>query len=156
MTAHEQEWAGPDTKERIHRYVRDLFASLGDRRRFLEVRRRLIKALHAGGAGLLLGSDAPQMWNVPGFSIHRELQFLVASGLSPYEALVTGTRNVATFFGTSDRAGTVEAGKQADLVLLDADPLADITNTARIAGVVVHGQWLTRADLDARLGTLAR
>ena len=76
-----------------------------ERARFLEVRGRLIKALHAGGAGLLLGSDGPQVWNVPGFSVHRELRYLVQAGLTPYQALETGTRNVAVFFGTSaDRA----------------------------------------------------
>ena len=89
----------------------------------MDVRRKLIKALHAGGAGLLLGSDAPQIYNVPGFSIHRELESLVAAGLTPYQALETGTRNVAVFFGTLPKTGTIEVGKQADLILLDANPL---------------------------------
>jgi imidazolonepropionase-like amidohydrolase len=121
------------------------------RARFVEVRRRLIKALHAGGAGLLLGSDAPQVWNVPGFSIHRELRMLVEAGLTPYQAIETGTRSVATFFGTSAGAGTVTAGKRADLLLVDGNPLADIGNTSRIWGVVVAGRWLDRATLDAKL-----
>jgi imidazolonepropionase-like amidohydrolase len=121
------------------------------RERFIAVRRRLIKALHDGGAGLLLGSDAPQVWNVPGFSIHRELQTYVASGLTPYQALATGTRNVAVHLDTLARTGTVEAGKRADLLLLDANPLQDIANTSRIAGVMIGGRWLSKADIDARL-----
>ncbi len=125
-------------------------------RRTIEVRRRLIKALHAAGAGLLLGSDAPQIFNVPGFSSHRELESLVAAGLTPYEALETGTRNIARYFGTERETGTVEQGKRADLVLLDADPLADIRNTTRRAGVMVRGRWLPRAELDRRLAEVAR
>ena len=121
------------------------------RARFIALRRRLIKALHDGGAGLLLGSDAPQTWNVPGFSIHRELATYVASGLTPYQALATGTRNVAQHFGTLDRAGTLEAGKQADLVLLDANPLDNIAHTSRVAGVAVRGRWMAKADIDKRL-----
>jgi imidazolonepropionase-like amidohydrolase len=78
--------------------------------RVLTLRRRLIKALHDGGVGLLLGSDAPQTYNVPGFSIHRELEVLVGAGLTPYQALETGTRNVAAFFGTLKEAGTIEVG----------------------------------------------
>ena len=122
-----------------------------NRRQFLEVRRALLKALHDGGAGIVLGSDAPQVWNVPGFSIHRELKAMVAAGLTPWQALATGTRNVATFFGTADRSGTVGAGMRADLVLLDGNPLADIGHTSRIAGVMVGGRWLPRAELDTRL-----
>lgn len=121
------------------------------RRRFIAVRRRLIKAFHDGGVGLLLGSDAPQVWNVPGFSIHRELALLVESGLTPWQALETGTRNVATFFGTLDERGTVAPGKRADLVVLDADPLASIANTTRIHGVMVAGRWISRAEIDAGL-----
>lgn len=121
------------------------------RRRFIEIRRRLIKALHEGGAGLLLGSDAPQIWNVPGFSAHRELQTYVTAGLTPYEALATGTRNIAAHFDTLDRGGTVEAGKRADLVLLDANPLQQITNTTRIVGVMLGGRWMTREEIDSRL-----
>jgi imidazolonepropionase-like amidohydrolase len=124
-------------------------------RRFIEVRRRLIKSLHDAGAGLLLGSDAPQVWNVPGFSVHRELESLVQAGLTPYQALETGTRNVARFFGVDDRAGTITVGKQADLLLLEANPLADISNTQRRAGVMIRGQWLARPDIDARLAGIA-
>jgi imidazolonepropionase-like amidohydrolase len=122
----------------------------------MEARRRLIKALHAGGAGLLLGSDAPQIYNVPGFSIHRELESLVAAGLTPYQALETGTRNVAVFFETLSETGTVETGKRADLVLLDANPLADVRNTTRRAGVMLGGRWLPKSAIDARLDAIAK
>ena len=125
--------------------------SADQRARFITLRRRLIKALHDGGTGLLLGSDAPQTWNVPGFSIHRELATYVAAGLTPYQALATGTRNVAAHTGTLDRSGTIEAGKRADLVLLQANPLQDIRNTSRIAGVMIGGRWLPKTELDKRL-----
>jgi imidazolonepropionase-like amidohydrolase len=129
---------------------------LASRQRFIALRRRIIKALHDGGAGLLLGSDAPQVWNVPGFSIHRELQALTASGLTPYQALATGTRNVAAYLGRSDGAGTIEAGKAADLVLLDANPLQDIAATSRIAGVMIAGRWLPKGEIDRRLAAIPR
>jgi imidazolonepropionase-like amidohydrolase len=125
------------------------------RSRFLEVRRALIKALHDAGAGLLLGSDAPQVWNVPGFSIARELEEIVSAGLTPYQALRTGTRNVAAFFGVEDEAGTVTVGKRADLLLLDANPLTSASNVAAPAGVMVYGRWLPRNEIDARLEEIA-
>jgi imidazolonepropionase-like amidohydrolase len=115
--------------------------------RAIEIRRKLILALHEAGAGLLLGSDAPQVFNVPGFAVHRELEYLVASGLTPYEALRTGTVNPARFFGQERVFGTVETGKEGDLVLLDANPLIDIGNARRIHGVMLRGRWLARDDL---------
>ncbi|MEK6769276.1 MAG: amidohydrolase family protein, partial [Gemmatimonadota bacterium] len=123
--------------------------------RFLAIRKRLIRELHTAGVGILLGSDAPQVMNVPGFSIHRERRSYVAAGLTPYQALETGTRNVARFFGAEREFGTVEAGKRADLVLLDADPLADIGNFRRQAGVMVGGRWLPREEVERRLATIA-
>ena len=125
-------------------------------RRVMDVRRKLIKALHAGGAGLLLGSDAPQIYNVPGFSTHRELQSLVAAGLTPYQALETGTRNIAVFFGTLRKTGTIAVGKQADLILLDANPLLDVENTKKQSGVMLKGRWLPRSLIDARLAAIAK
>lgn len=124
-------------------------------RRFIALRGRIIKALHDAGVGIVLGSDAPQVMNVPGFSVHRELAVLVAAGLTPYQALETGTRNVAVYFGTLDRSGTVTTGKVADLVLLDANPLTDIANTTRIAGVMARGKWMPRAVLDSLLNGIA-
>jgi imidazolonepropionase-like amidohydrolase len=122
-----------------------------DRQKYLALRRTLIKRLHDAGVPFALGSDAPQWWNVPGFSAHRELQAMVAAGLTPYQALRTGTANVAAFFGTTATAGTVTRGKRADLVLLDANPLDDIANSSRIAGVMLNGRWLPKAEIDRRL-----
>ncbi len=115
----------------------------------IELRRRLIFELHKAGAGLLLGSDAPQTFNVPGFSAHRELNALVAAGLTPYEALRTGTVAVATFLGSN--GGVVSEGKDADLILLNANPLDDIRNSERIHGVMLRGRWLPAIELHARL-----
>ncbi len=122
--------------------------------RFVAMRGRLIKALHDAGAGLLLGSDAPQIFQVPGFSIHHELRLLVEAGLTPYEALRTGTRNVAAFLGEEDRFGTVATGRRADLILLEADPLADVANVQRRAGVMVNGRWLSEAEIQSGLAAI--
>jgi imidazolonepropionase-like amidohydrolase len=107
--------------------------------------------MHDAGVPFALGSDAPQMWNVPGFSVHRELRSIVDAGLTPYQALRTGTRNVATYLKTESTTGTIAAGKRADLVLLDANPLVNIDNSSRIAGVMVNGRWMSRAAIDKRL-----
>jgi imidazolonepropionase-like amidohydrolase len=123
-----------------------------ERKKLLTIRRRLIKEMHEAGVPFALGSDAPQFWNVPGFSIHRELQSMVAAGLTPYQALKTGTANIGEYFGTTD--GVVAAGRRADLLLLDANPLDSIANSSRIAGVVVNGRWLPKAGIDKRLAEL--
>jgi cytosine/adenosine deaminase-related metal-dependent hydrolase len=118
---------------------------------FLATRHALIRELHRAGAGILLGSDAPQWMNPPGFSAHRELASYVRAGLTPYQALETGTRNVARFFGAEHEFGTIERGKRADLVLLEANPLDDIANSGRIAGVMVRGQWLGAEEIRSGL-----
>ena len=120
----------------------------------IAIRRALILALHEANGRILLGSDAPQIFNVPGFSIHHELEFLVAAGLTPFEALQTGTTNVATFLGID--TGSIEAGRAADLVLLDANPLDDISNTRRVHGVMVRGRWHAGADLENRIRAFRR
>jgi hypothetical protein len=118
----------------------------------IEIRRRIILALHEAGAGLLLGSDAPQIFNVPGFSLHHELGFLVAAGLTPFEALQTGTTAAAEFLGTN--TGVVAIGKEADLVLLDANPLIDIENSRRVHGVMLRGDWIPYPEIQDRLKLL--
>jgi len=115
----------------------------------IEIRREIILALHEAGAGLLLGSDAPQVFNVPGFSLHHELAFLVNAGLTPYEALQTGTTAVAEFLQTN--TGVVAIGRDADLLLLDANPLVDIDNSRRVHGVMVRGTWYSFFELEKRL-----
>ncbi len=132
-------------------------ASLGAAagRRALDVRKHLIGELHAAGVGVLLGSDSPQIFNVPGFSIHRELAAMVAAGLTPVEALATGTTAPARYFGRSEAFGALAPGMAADLVWLAADPTADIGNTRSIQGAMVRGRWLDRAALDAGLAAIA-
>ena len=124
------------------------------RQEFIALRRRFIKSLHDAGVVFLLGSDAPQLWNVPGFSAHRELGSLVAAGLTPYQALRTGTVNVAKFLGEEGRSGVVRTGARADLILLDANPLQDIANSLRINGVVVNGRWVGPTERERLLSAL--
>jgi amidohydrolase family protein len=121
-----------------------------DRQKFITLRRRLIKNMYDAGVPFALGSDAPQIWNIPGFSAHRELRALVDAGLSPYQALRTATMNVGVYF-SDPNAGSVAAGKRADLLLLDANPLEKIENTRSIAGVMVNGRWMSREELQKRL-----
>ena len=117
---------------------------LADRQKFVETRRKLIRALHGGGVPFLLGSDAPQMWNIPGYSVHRELQALMASGLTPFQALQTGTVNAARFFRRDATSGTIAAGKSADMFLINGNPLENIARTMDIVGVMVRGKYLPR------------
>jgi imidazolonepropionase-like amidohydrolase len=130
--------------------------SAADRGKLLALRRNVVKALLAGGVPFALGSDAPQWWNVPGFSAHRELKTIVSAGFSPFQALESGTINAARYFGTASATGSVASGMRADLILLDANPLDNIDNTTKIAGVMLNGRWMSRADLDKRLGEVAK
>ena len=125
-------------------------------RRVLAVRDRVLKALVDAGAGVVLGSDAPQMFSVPGYSIVlRELPAMIKAGLTPYQVLRSGTRDVAEYFGTLDRSGTVAVGRQADLILLEANPLEDVAHVARRAGVMLRGRWLPAMEIEARLQAIA-
>jgi imidazolonepropionase-like amidohydrolase len=119
------------------------------------LRQEILKALHDAGAGLLLGSDAPQVFNVPGFSLHHEIASMVAAGLTPYEVLRTGTANPAIFFDAADEFGTIREGLAADLILVDGNPLENLDALAWPDGVMVRGVWLDRADIDARLAEIA-
>lgn len=110
------------------------------------------RLLHEGGVMLLAATDVGIPTLVPGLSLHEELALLVDAGLTPLEALRTATVNPARTFGMADSLGTIEPGKLADLVLLDADPLADIAHTRRIRAVVADGRLYRRSDLDRLLG----
>ncbi len=113
---------------------------------------RIVGDMNRGGVGLLAGTDALNPFCFPGFSLHDELELFVEAGLTPMQALQAATRNPAQYLGEHDRAGTIAEGKRADLVLLDADPLADIRNTRRINAVVAAGVLLPRGRLGAMLG----
>jgi hypothetical protein len=113
--------------------------------------REIVGILHRAGVPLLVGTETHAGSGVWGFAVHDELAALVEAGLTPAAALRAGTLEPARALGMQDSLGTVAAGKLADLVLLDADPLADIENTRRIRAVVADGRLLDRAALDALL-----
>jgi hypothetical protein len=107
--------------------------------------------LHKAGIGLLAGTDTPQPFVYPGFSLHDELELLVKAGLTPLDALRTATYNPARFLGALDSLGSVEKGKLADLVLLDGNPLNDIRNTRRISVVIANGKVFDRPAIQQLL-----
>jgi imidazolonepropionase-like amidohydrolase len=109
------------------------------------------RALIRAGAKFVTGTDVPVNPLVPGFSLHRELALLVAAGMTPLQAIQAATRNAADAAGKAGQVGTIEAGKRADLVLLDADPTAAIANTTRIRAVISRGRVLDRSTLDRML-----
>lgn len=121
------------------------------RARYVEVRNRILKVFHDAGGTVIAGSDTPEWFHTYGFGLHRELEALVKAGLTPFDALRAATVNPARYLGAEREWGTIAPGRRADLVLLDADPLADIRNTVRIHGVAIGGAWHDRASLDAML-----
>ena len=115
----------------------------------------LVRSLHQKGGKLLAGSDSILPGLVPGFALHRELRELVAAGLTPYEALRTATVNPYEYLGETDRAGTIAAGKQSDLLLVDANPLEDIAAASRVAGVLVRGRWIGEDEIRTTMASIA-
>jgi imidazolonepropionase-like amidohydrolase len=103
------------------------------------------------GVPLLAGTDTGNPYCFPGFSLHDELVLLVKAGLTPTESLRAATLNPAKFFGLDQKLGTIEQGKLADLVLLEANPLEDIRNTQRIDAVIMNGRFYDRKALDKML-----
>ncbi|MDP3736428.1 MAG: amidohydrolase family protein [Hyphomonadaceae bacterium] len=137
-------YARNSTPERIERFDR-----------FVDFHRRLVKAFRVAGVPVLAGTDSMIPGLVPGFSLHDELESLVAAGISSNEALAAATVEASAALGLAD-TGVLEAGKRANILLLDADPNADIRNSRRINGFVREGAWIARADLDKRLAGLAK
>jgi hypothetical protein len=113
----------------------------------------IVGLMHRTGVGLLAGTDAGGgvSYVFPGFSLHEELELFVQAGLSPFTALQTATLNPAKFLHKEKEFGTVEKGKIADMVLLDANPLENISNTKKIYAVIVNGKLLQRKELDELL-----
>ena len=115
---------------------------------------RLTKMLHDGGVKVLPGSDFPNPIMIPGASLHEELALLVRAGLTPAEALRAGTLNPAEYLGMTDSLGAIASGKLAELVLLDANPLENIRNVARVQAVWRGGRYLDRRAIDGMLAKL--
>jgi imidazolonepropionase-like amidohydrolase len=119
-----------------------------NRKKTVQKERELVGTMHKAGVNILAGTDDGNPFCFPGFSLHDELAMLVDAGLTPLEALQTATINPAKFLNRLHLLGTIEKGKLADLILLDANPLADIHNTTRIYAVLVNGRFVGRQDLD--------
>jgi imidazolonepropionase-like amidohydrolase len=109
---------------------------------------RIVRTLHAAGAKILAGTDTPMPWIYPGYSLHDELERLVDCDLSPAEVLRAATVGAMKLLAMDADRGTIEPGKHADLVLLDADPLKDARNLRRIHAVILAGRLLRRAEMD--------
>jgi imidazolonepropionase-like amidohydrolase len=130
-------------------------APIEKREKYVSIRNKIVKAIYDVGGRLMAGSDTPEWLMLYGHTLHLELIDLRDAGLSNYAALETATRNPMMFFGTLTSSGTVEKGKRADLVLLEANPLEDIANTQKRAGVMLKGKYFTQAEMNQWLDQIA-
>jgi hypothetical protein len=146
----QQQWLDFYKKNRFLNTV-----SLEQRARWIKIRDRIIVAINDAGGKLMTGSDTPEFLWLYGFGIHHELKALRDAGISNYAALVAGTRNPHEYLGSLAKSGTVEKGKAGDLVLLNKNPLDDITATYDRAGVMLKGKYLTQAELNGWLDEIA-
>ncbi len=126
---------------------------------FFDLRNRILRALADADAGVLMGTDSPQLYNVPGFALHREIAVMAEAGMTPHQILASGTVNVGRYvrehLGLDERIGTVAPGHRADLLLLEANPLDDLGNLNLRAGVMVRGRWVPETEIQAGLERLA-
>lgn len=123
--------------------------------KIVQSRNLLLKEMQKAGVEILMGTDAPQFFSVPGFSIHREIAAMEEAGLTPYEILKSGTAAIGLHFAESDTFGLVQPGHRADLILAQGNPLEDLSALENPAGVMVRGKWLSRAEIDERLAQIA-
>ena len=130
-------------------------SDVASHRRLAALRRQILQALHRGGARIALGTDSPQVFNVPGFAVHHEMAFYVELGMTPYQVLELATRWPAEYFGATDDVGTVAEGRRADLILLTASPLENIGNLSQRAGVMLNGRWFSEEEIQRRLEDIA-
>lgn len=124
-------------------------------RQHIANRMRLLKALAEGGVGILFGTDSPQQFSVPGFSVYREMARMEEAGMTPYQILRSATYNVGRYFQRHDSFGVVAIGHRADLILLEGNPLEDLAHLKRRVGVMVRGRWFPESELQARLEVIA-
>jgi hypothetical protein len=129
---------------------------VGSIEKIVDFNNRLVKAFKEAGVPIIAGTDAGSSGVIWGFSLHDELELLVRAGLTPEEALVSATRLPASWLGIESKVGTIETGKFADLVLLDANPFDDIKNTRKIFGVFVNGRWLEKSLINRMLFDLSK
>ena len=148
----------PEIVDRWIQAVDDRVAATnaGTNRRVAGLRRAVLQALHQGGAKIALGTDSPQIFSVPGFAMHREMALYVELGMTPYEVLEIATRRPAEYFNAADEFGTVAEGRRADLLLVTENPLDDIGNVAKRAGVMLDGRWFSEEEIQLRLEEMAR
>ncbi len=148
---------GPWKKKTWKRFTEEITQGYGTddiatRKKFIEKELEVVRMLHQAGVPFVAGTDTPAGVHIfPGFSLHEELQRFVAAGFTPLEALQTATLNPARFFGMETQLGTVEEGKLADLVVLSGNPLEDISNTQKIAGVFVNGRYFSHPQIENML-----
>lgn len=130
-------------------------APIEKREKYIALRNKIVKAIYDAGGHVMAGSDTPEWLMLYGYTLHLELIDLRDAGLSNYAALEAATRNPALFFGTLNKTGTIETGKSADLLLLDANPLADIANTQKRSGVMLKGRYYPQSELNEWLEQIA-
>lgn len=121
---------------------------------FEKFQKPFTKVFHDHGGQLMTGTDALMPRLVPGFALHQELREFVDVGLTPYEALRASTTVPYEYLGEAEEAGTITVGKRTDLLLVDANPLEDISATSRIAGVLMRGRWIGRDEIDRRMARI--
>jgi imidazolonepropionase-like amidohydrolase len=121
------------------------------RRKYVRIRYEFVTALYNAGVKLMTGSDGPEWYLAPGFTVHDEIESYVKAGLNNFAALQTATINPATYLGIDKRKGTIEAGKEAEFILLEKNPLGDIKNTRTIKAVYSHNKFYDREQLDKLL-----
>jgi imidazolonepropionase-like amidohydrolase len=155
---------GPEAKYYAHPIQRDIWRFISNmnqqippehqrkiRDDFEKFQKPFTKVFHDKGGQLMTGTDSLLPRLVPGFALHEELHELVAIGLTPYEALRSSTTVPYEYLGESNQAGTIEVGKRTDMLLIEANPLEDISAAARIVGVMMRGRWIGRDEIDRKM-----